>query len=221
MKNIKMKLKLTILMCMILIVLPIVSADLNTSLPICDMDNDIDISDMPCMEITPALTNWTGDCNVSIVNTNYSTINYTINMTPYIEGKYNFSFDVNYSNNTRTFYTLTLCDNSTTNVIVNFVETANELWYIYLLFFFSFAIIFIIGELKENFIFKYIAGSFLLIIGLYLFVNGIPGQALSFLSSGNSSAWVSWASFILIFLGLAYTLRTVYENVWGGEEEEW
>ncbi len=213
--------KQTFLILTILLVLPLTMASLNTTQPICDMDNDIDISDMPCMEITPALTNWTGDCNVSIVNVNQSNINYTINMTPYIEGKYNFSFDVVYSNSTQSFYTLTLCDNSTTNVTINFTETANELWYIYLLFFLAFAVIFIIGEWKGNFIFKYIAGAFLLMIGLYIFVNGIPGQVLSFLGSGDSSAWVSWASFILIFLGLAYSLRTVYQNVWGGEEEEW
>ena len=73
--------------------------------------------------------------------------------------------------------------------------------------------------MARTFIFKYLAGAFLLIVGLYLFINGIPGQALSFLGSGDSSAWVSWASFILIFLGLAYSLRTIYQNVWGGEEE--
>ena len=211
--------KLLILIIVTILVLPVISASLNTSLPICDMDNDIDISDMPCMEITPAITNWTGDCNVSIININNSNINYTLNMTPYIGGKYNFSFDVEYSNETLSFYTLTLCDNSTTNVIINFAETANELWYIYLLFFLAFAVIFIIGEWKGNFIFKYIAGAFLLIIGLYIFVNGVPGQVISFLGSGDSSAWVSWVSFILILLGLAYCLRTVYQNVWGGEEE--
>ena len=208
-----------ILMLAILLVLPIVSASLNTSLPICDMDNDVDISDMPCMEVTPAILGVTGDCNATIININNSDINYTINMTPYIDDKYNFSFDVSYSNSSRTFYTLTLCDNSTTNVTVNFAETANELWYIYLLFFFAFAVIFIIGEWKGNFIFKYISGAFLLIVGLYLFVRGIPGQALSFLGSGASSAWVSWAALILILLGFAYSLRTVYQNVWGGEEE--
>ena len=216
-----MKKQMIIIILAILLVLPIVTANLNTSLPICDMDNEIDISDMPCMEITPAMTNWTGDCNVSIVNVNDSSINYSINMTPYIEGKYNFSFDVSYSNSSRSFYTLTMCDNSTTNVTINFAETANELWYIYLLFFFAFLVIFIIGEWKGNFIFKYLAGAFLLIVGLYLFINGIPGQVLSFLGSGDSSAWVSWVSFILIFLGLTYSLRTVYQNVWGGEEIEW
>ena len=213
-----MKKQIIIISLVILLVLPIITASLDTSLPICDMDNDIDISDMPCMEITPALTNWTGQCNVSIVNVNDSSINYTINITPYIEGKYNFSFDVSYSNSTRAFYTLTLCDNSTTNVTINFAETANELWYIYLLFFFAFLVIFVIGEWKGNFIFKYLAGAFLLIVGLYLFINGIPGQVLSYLGSGDSSAWVSYSAFILIFLGLIYSLRTVYQNVWGGEE---
>ncbi len=213
--------KQIILSLVILIALPLISASLNTTQPICDMDNEIDISDMPCMEITPTINNWTGPCNVSIVNINSSEINYTVNMTPYIEGKYNFSFDVSYSNSSRAFYTLTLCDNSTTNVTINFAETANEYWYIFLLFFGAFAIIFIIGEWKGNFIFKYVAGAFLLVVGLYVFIRGIPGQALSFLGSGDSSSWVSWASFILIFLGLTYSLRTIYQNVWGGEEEEW
>lgn len=211
--------KILLIMLASLLVLPLISAGMNTLLPICDMDNEIDISDMPCMEITPAISGWADDCNVTIINVNESDINYTINMSNYIDEKFNFSFDVSYSNSTRAFYTLTLCDNSTTNVTINFAETANELWYIYLLFFFAFAVIFIIGEWKGNFIFKYIAGAFLLIVGLYLFINGIPGQVLSFLGSGDSSAWVSWASFILIFLGLTYSLRTVYQNVWGGEEE--
>jgi len=208
-------------MLALVLALPFVSANLNTSLPLCDMDNEVDIGDMPCMEITPAILNHTGGCNVSVININNSDINYTFNATPYINNKFNFSFDVAYSNSTRAFYTLTLCDNSTTNVTINFAETANELWYIYLLFFGAFAIIFIIGEWKGNFIFKYIAGAFLLIVGLYIFVRGVPGQALSFLGSGVSSAWVSWSALILIFLGLAYSLRTVYQNVWGGEEEEW
>lgn len=214
-----MKKQIITLMITLILVLPLISASLNTSQPICDMDNEIDIGDMPCMEITPAISDWTGDCNVTIINVNNSANNYTINMTPYIDNKYNFSFDVNYSNSTRAFYTLTLCDNSTTNVTINFTETANEHWYIYLIFFGVFAIIFIIGEWKENFIFKYLAGAFLLIIGLYVFVRGVPGQTLSYLGSGDSSSWVSWASIILIFLGLTYSLRNVYQNIWGGEEE--
>ena len=216
-----MKSKMMISLVILLVALPLLSASLNTSLPICDMTNEVDIGNMPCMEITPKIFNWTGDCNVTILNTNNSDLNYTINMTPYLTHQYNFSFNVEYSNSTKSFYSLTLCDNSTTNVIINFADTANELWYIYLLFFFTFAVIFIIGEWKENFIFKYLSGAFLLVVGLYIFIRGIPGQALSFLGSGASSAWVSWAAFILIFLGLVYSLRTIYENVWGGEEIEW
>lgn len=214
------KITLTVtIMIAIILVLPMISASLNTTQPICDMDNDVDISDMPCMEVTPIIQDWEGDCYVNITNLNNSLNNYSINMTHLGDKTYNFSFDVDYSNSTKTSYTLTLCDNSTTNVVVNFEETANEYWYIFLLFFGVFAIIFIIGEWKGNFIFKYIAGALLLIVGLYIFINGFPGQILSYLDSGNSSVWVSWTSFILIFLGLVYSLRTVYQNVWGGEEE--
>ena len=142
----KMRKQTLLISIAILLILPIVSADLNTTQPLCDMDNEIDISDMPCMELTPIVHNWTDHCNVSIMNLNDSAINYTIMMTEYPGGRYNFSFDVEYSNSTRAFYTLTLCDNSTTNVTINFAETANEYWYMFLLFFGVFAIIFIIGE---------------------------------------------------------------------------
>ncbi len=201
-----------IIVVILLAVLPLISA------AACPATNEVDISDMPCEEITPIIQNQT-ECNVTITDINNSNNNYTIEMTQRGDDSWNYSFNVNYSNSSVTSYYQTLCDNSTSTVTINFEETANEYWYIFLLFFLVFAVIFIIGEWKQNFIFKYIAGALLLIIGLYIFINGIPGQALSFLDSGDSSAWVSWTSFILIFLGLAYSLKTVYQNVWGGEEE--
>lgn len=196
---------------LILVLLPTVLA------VVCPADNEPDISEIPCEEITPIIYNQT-ECNVTIINLDDSDINYTINMTKRGDGTWNYSFDVSYSTSNTTSYTQTLCDNSTSVVTISPTETANEYWYIYLLFFGVFAIIFIIGEWKENFVFKYLAGAFLLMIGLYVFINGFPGQVLSYLGAGDSSAWVSWTSFILIFLGLAYSLRTVYQNVWGGEE---
>lgn len=200
-------------------IMPMTSAAFNSSLPLCDMDNEIDISDMPCMEITPIILNETSGCNVTIMNINYSYYNYTINMTRYDSlGRYNFSLNIYYTNHSKEYYTMKLCDNSTTNIIINFAETANELWVIYLILFIIFFVIFFIGEWKKNFIFKYLAGAFLLIIGLYLFVNGIPGQQLSFLSSGTSASWVSWFSLVLILLGLIYNIRTAYENVWESDD---
>ena len=197
---------------LILVLLPTVMAE------ICPADNELDISEIPCEEITPIIYNQT-ECNVTIINIYDPSINYTFVMNNKSDGTWNYSFNVNYSTSNTTSYTQTLCDNSTSNVTISPTETANEYWYIYLLFFGVFAIIFIIGEWKENFVFKYLAGAFLLMVGLYIFINGFPGQVLSYLGSGDSSAWVSWASFILIFLGLAYSLRTAYQNVWGGEEE--
>ena len=207
-----MKKQILIILMVLIALLPLVLA------VTCPADNEVDISDMPCEEITPIIQNKT-ECNVTITEINNSDNNYTISMSKRFDDSWNYSFDVNYSNSSITSYTQTLCDNSTSTVTIDFTETANEYWYIYLLFFGVFAIIFIIGEWKGNFIFKYIAGAFLLIIGLYIFINGFPGQVLSYLGSGDSSTWVSWTSFLLIFLGLAYCLRTVYQNVWEGEEE--
>jgi len=184
---------------------------------VCPADNEPDISEIPCEEITPIIYNQT-ECNVTIINLDDSNINYTINMTNRGDDTWNYSFDVSYSTSNITSYTQILCDDSTSVITITPTETANEYWYIYLLFFGVFAIIFIIGEWKENFVFKYLAGAFLLVVGLYIFINGFPGQILSYLGSGDSSAWVSWTSFLLIFLGLAYSLKTVYQNVWGGEE---
>jgi len=184
---------------------------------ICPADNELDISDIPCEEITPIIYDQT-ECNVTIINLNNSDINYTINMTNRGDDSWNYSFNPTYSDSNTTQYIQTLCDNSTSVITITPTETANEYWYIYLLFFGVFAVVFIIGEWKENFIFKYIAGAFLLMVGLYIFVNGFPGQTLSYLSSGNSSSWVSWVSFSLIFFGLAYSFNNVYQNVWGGDE---
>ena len=196
---------------LILVLLPIILA------AVCPADNEPDISEIPCEEITPIIYNKT-ECNVTISNIYNPAINYTFVMTNRSDYTWNYSFDVNYSTSNTTSYTQRLCDNSTSNVTISPTETANEYWYIYFLFFGVFAIIFIIGEWKENFVFKYLAGSFLLVVGIYVFINGFPGQVLSYLGSGNSSAWISWTSFILIFLGLIYCLRTAYQNVWGGEE---
>jgi len=207
-----MKKILIIIIGILLILFPTIMA------AVCPADNGPDISEIPCEEITPIIYNKTL-CNVTIINLYDSDTNYTINMTHRVDDTWNYSFDVNYSTSNTTTYTQTLCDNSTSVVTITPTETANEYWYIYLLFFGVFAIIFIIGEWKGNFVFKYLAGAFLLMVGLYVFINGFPGEVLSYLGSGDSSAWVSWGSFILIFLGLAYSLRTVYQNVWGGEEE--
>jgi len=196
----------------ILALLPTILAE------VCPADNAPDISEIPCEEITPVIYDKT-ECNVTIINIDNASINYTIEMTNRGDDTWNYSFNVSYSTSNSTSYTQTLCDNSTSVITITPTETANEYWYIYLLFFGVFAVVFIIGEWKENFIFKYIAGAFLLMVGLYIFVNGFPGQALSYLGSGDSSSWVSWISFTLIFLGLAYSLKNVYQNVWGGEEE--
>jgi len=191
--------------------LPLVLAE------VCAADNALDISEIPCEEITPIIQNQS-QCNVTIINIENPEINYTINMTNRGDDTWNYSFNPSYSDSNTTQYLQTLCDNSTSVVTITPTETANEYWYIYLLFFGVFAVVFIIGEWKNNFIFKYIAGAFLLMVGLYIFVNGFPGQTLSYLSSGDSSSWVSWISFTLIFLGLAYSLKNVYQNVWGGDE---
>jgi len=49
-QNFKMKKQIIILMVSILLALPLVIA-------VCDSDNEVDISDMPCEEITPIILN--------------------------------------------------------------------------------------------------------------------------------------------------------------------
>lgn len=93
----------------------------------------------------------------------------------------------------------------------------NEQAFLYGLLFFTALILIIFGEWRNNWVFKYMGGSLLAFIGVWLFIYGIPGHTLSYLGSGNSDAWISWISWILMGAGILYFVKSAYEDYTGGE----
>lgn len=88
---------------------------------------------------------------------------------------------------------------------------------LYSLLFFSVIMLLLIGEWKDNWVFKAMAGMLLLTIGLWIFIYGIGGTTLSFLSSGNKYSWISWISWLLMFTGFGYLMKVIFTDLLGGE----
>jgi len=85
-----------------------------SSLPTCSDTNEIDISEIPCVGFTIPL-----DCggNISIFNTTNRDINYTINMTIFVDNVYNFTINLSQGG-----YEFIDCGNNTATVIVGLFE---------------------------------------------------------------------------------------------------
>ncbi|MGC9309524.1 MAG: hypothetical protein ACP5D2_02395, partial [Candidatus Nanoarchaeia archaeon] len=96
------------------------------------------------------------------------------------------------------------------------ITEENASVYLYFLLFFSVIMLMVIGEWKDNWVFMFFASCLLLVVGIWIFVNGLPGLTLSYFSSGHEDAWISWISFILIFIGIVYMFRSVYDKLIGG-----
>jgi hypothetical protein len=121
------------------------------------------------------------------------------------------------------WHTVSVYANDTSNNVGQahstfYIGTSEYVW-LYGIFFVVFFLLIIVGEWKGNWIFKFLAGAFLLFVGVWTFIHGIPGETLSWFGVSDKDDWISYVSIILVGIGLAYALKSVYDNVWGDGEE--
>ena len=94
----------------------------------------------------------------------------------------------------------------------------NQYVFLYSLLLITAILLIIFGEWKNQWPLKYMGGLLFSFVGLWLFIHGIPGQTLSYLSSGNEDAWISWVSWIIMGFGFLYFFKAVYEDALGGDQ---
>lgn len=94
----------------------------------------------------------------------------------------------------------------------------NQYVFLYSLLFLTSILLIIFGEWKKQWPLKYMGGMLMAFIGVWLFMYGIPGYSLSYLGSGDSDAWISWVSWIIIGFGTLYFFKSVYEDAMGGDD---
>ena len=168
----------------------------------------------PCEIITPVLA-VTGSCNATIKNVNNTAINTTINMTEMGDGTYNFTFPYGYNKDNISTYSIILCENTTGTIDVIFgieqYETNFNLWLILFVIFFT---LFIFGFCTNNHIFLFVSGALLLLMGIWIFQNGISIYNVDYW-------WVYPFAWVVTGLGIILTVVPGIEfidGISGGEE---
>lgn len=86
--------------------------------------------------------------------------------------------------------------------------------YLYISLFFISIFLLIIGKGLKNNIFTIFSGFLLALLGIYTFINGIPGHTTSWLQGGYKDGWISFTSIILLGMGLYLLLKAAYTEVW-------
>ena len=86
--------------------------------------------------------------------------------------------------------------------------------YLYIILFFISIFILILGKLLKNNIFTIFSGFLFALLGIYTFINGIPGHTTSWLQGGYKDGWISFTSIILLGMGLYLLLKATYKEVW-------
>jgi hypothetical protein len=165
---------------------------------------------VPCDASTPYISGWTGDCNVTITNLNDTSVNMTINTTKVGDGTYNFTFNYTGLNS----YSIVACDNSTASISVVWgteeSETHFNLW---LVLFSIFFFLLIFGFLWQEYIFLFFSGCLAILMGVYIFQNGISVYTVSYW-------WVYPFVWIIVGLGIVLSVAGSYEfleNYSGGK----
>jgi hypothetical protein len=187
----KMK-KLLLLIIIVLLAITTVSAT------ICE--DQTEIGNIPCEVITPTL-----NCTDYVYNlTNISGGNLLIingSMSPIGNGTYNFTF-----NQPLGSYQITLCDTTTGTIeIVPNTSLSKLLWFILLII--APTVFFIIGTLREDWVFIFLAAIILIVAGVYLFITPL----------GISDLMDKIIAFLFFGLGAYLIIRTSI-NILGGVE---
>lgn len=151
----------------------------------------------PCEIVTPVIP--IGSCNASILNINNTDMNYTVGITPIGDGTHNFTF--NYTDVAT--YSITLdCNNYSGTINLNMGTEEDEPGFnLWLILFAVFFISLIMGIFKYNYILLFISGALSLLMGIYIFQDGITIY-------GVSEWWVYPLAWIFIGIGLIITITS-------------
>ena len=168
----------------------------------------------PCEVITPVFNASVG-CNASVLNINDSDMNYSVGLTPLGDGTNNFTFN---QTAIATYSITVTCNNYSATINLNMGTEEDEpgfnLWLIMGVIFF---ILFVTGVYKGSNILIFISGCFPLLMGIYMFKEGITVY-------GVTNWWVYPLAWILIGLALILTIipsiRFMEENEYEGYEYE-
>lgn len=162
----------------------------------------------PCEVVTPVF-NASAGCSASVLNINNSNLNQTAVLTPVGDGTNNFTF-----NNTEiATYSITIsCNNYSATINLNMGTEEEEpgfnLWFVLFIIFFMLVII---GLYKNSYVLTFISGCFPLLMGVYIFNEGITVYGVSFW-------WIYPLAWIFTGLGLIITLVSSIKFMASNEE---
>lgn len=200
------KIQKTLIVMMIILVGATVSAY--------ECQDNMEYWNSPCEVVTPVF-NTSGVCNASVLNINNSNFNQTgVILTPVGDGTNNFTF-----NNTAIgTYSITIsCNNYSATINLNTGTEEQEpgfnLWLILFAIFFA---LIIVGLYKRNYIMIFISGSLSLLMGVYVFKDGITVYGVTYW-------WVYPLGWIFIGLGIIITIVSSIKfmdvNEYGEDDE--
>lgn len=167
----------------------------------------------PCEVVTPVF-DITGGCNASVININNTDMNYTVGLTAIGDGTNNFTF--NYTD-IATYSITVSCNNYSGTINLNMGTEEDEPGFnLWLVLFIIFFILIITGIYKRNYPLLFISGCLPLLMGIYIFNEGITIY-------GVSEWWIYPLAWIFTGLGIIITIvsgikfMAENENKWGGE----
>lgn len=180
-----------------ILLLTLITILVATTVTAYECQDNMEYWNSPCEVITPVFA-VNGACNASVLNINNSNLNQTqVILTPVGDGTNNFTF-----NNTEIgTYSITIsCNNYSASVNLNAgtddQEPGFNLW---LMLFIIFFVLIIMGFYKRSYILTFIAGALSLLMGVYMFKEGITIYGVTFW-------WVYPLAWIFIGIGLIMTM---------------
>ena len=163
----------------------------------------------PCEVVTPVF-DITGGCNVSVLNINTTSINYTVGLTTIGDVTNNFTF--NYTD-IATYSITVSCNNYSGTINLNMGTEEDEPGFnLWLILFIIFFILILTGVYKRIYILTFISGCLPLLMGLYIFNEGITVY-------GVGNWWVYPLAWIFTGLGLIIVLVSSIKFMAESEEE--
>lgn len=168
----------------------------GTAVTAYECQDNMEYWNSPCEVVTPIFGVGAG-CNASVLNINNTDMNYTVGITPIVDGTNNFTF--NYTD-VATYSITFSCNNYSGTINLNMGTEEDEpgfnLWIILFVLFF---ILLALGLYRESYILTFISGCLSLLMGVYIFKEGITIY-------GVSSWWVYPLAWIFTGIGIMISI---------------